>query len=176
VVNAFLSLFSIFFLRYGAPHFMRAPFAAIFLLASALSCPGQEAPPGEVRVSVVLNPDGSRTTYETDATNRKCVATTRTAAGKAREKINYDLDENGRFARGQVLGPKGEFRFLAQYKYDGNNHVTEEVRLDQNQNVVGRIVFQYDAAGHQTGYAVYDGAGKILGQTAPVKATPAKRK
>ncbi|MGI9114941.1 MAG: hypothetical protein DLM52_02340 [Chthoniobacterales bacterium] len=156
---------------------MRLFFAAVllFIVLGGSSASAQEAG-GEVRVSVVINPDGSRSTYQTDATNHKSVATTRTTDGKMREKINYDLDENGRFIRGQVLGPKGEFRFVAQYKYDASNHLSEEVRVDKEENVVGRIVFQYDAGGHQTGYTVYDGAGKILGQTAPAKSPPPKRK
>jgi YD repeat-containing protein len=136
-----------------------------------------QAPPGEeVRVSVVLNPDGSRTVYETDAGNRKSVATTTGTDGKVREKIRYELDENGRFARGEVLGPKGEFRFKALYKYDANNHLSEEIHLAKDETVLGKIVFHYDAAGHQSGYSTYDGSGKLLGQTAPASTPPPKRK
>jgi YD repeat-containing protein len=42
--------------------------------------------------------------------------------------------------------------------------------------VIGKIVFRYDAAGHQIGYSAYDGAGKLLGQTVAPSASPAKRK
>jgi hypothetical protein len=143
----------------------------MFLLAASA-----QSPPGEMRVSVVLNADGSRTVYETDAGNRKCAATTTGTNGKVREKINYDLDESGRFTRGEVLGPKGEFRFNALYKYDANNHLSEETHLAKDETVVGKIIFRYDGTGHQIGYSAYDGAGKLLGQTAAPSASPAKRK
>ncbi len=147
----------------------------LLFFALAISARAQ-ALPGEVRVSVVLNPDGSRTVYQTDAGNRKSVATTTDAKGKVREKINYELDENGRFSRGEVLGPKGEFRFNALYKYDASNHLSEETHLAKDETVLGKIIFHYDADGHQTGYSTYDGAGRLIGQTAPGSATPAKRK
>ncbi len=151
-------------------------FTGLLVVALAICAHGQSAP-GEMRVSVVLNADGSRTVYETDAGNRRCVATTTGTNGKVREKINYDLDDNGRFTRGEVLGPKGEFRFLALYKYDANNHLSEETHLAKDEAVVGKISFRYDAAGHQIGYSTYDGAGKLLGQTAAAAtASPAKRK
>src|SRR5437016_9232869 len=84
---------------------------------------------GEVRVSVVLNADGSRTVYETNAANHKTVATTTGKDGKLREKIRWDLDENGRFLRGEVFGPKEQFRFILQNKYDANNRLIEETHL-----------------------------------------------
>jgi YD repeat-containing protein len=130
--------------------------------------------PGEMRVSVVLNNDGSRTVYETDAENRKSIATTTSPKGEVREKIKYDLDENGRYIRSEVCGPKDEFRFFALYKYDAENRLSEETHLDKDQRLVGKIVFLYDPAGHRVGYATYDGAGKLLGQTAA--ATPARVK
>jgi len=150
----------------------------IFSLLALVAFPlrAQEDNSDEIRASVVLNPDGSRTTYETDTANRKSTAVTTGADGKVRERINYELDENGRFSRGEVLGPKGQFRFFARYKYDANNRLSEEVHLDKDDNVVGKILFHYDAAGHETGYEVYDGAGKLLGETAPAAASPSKRK
>jgi YD repeat-containing protein len=155
---------------------MRGAITAGLLIFAVVICAHAQTPPREVRVSVVLNADGSRTSYETDAGNRKCVATTTGENGKVREKIKYDLDENGRFARGEVLGPKGEFRFNTLYKYDANNHLSEETHLAKDDTVLGKIVFRYDDAGHQTGYAAYDGAGRLLGQTTAASATPAKRK
>jgi hypothetical protein len=153
---------------------MRLPIFAVALIFPA--CLLAQALPSEMRVSVVLNADGSRTVYETDAANRKCVATTTGTNGKVREKINYDLDENGRFTHGQILGPKGEFRFNALYKYDTSNHLVEETHLAKDETLLGKIVFRYDGAGHQVGYSTYDGTGKLLGQTAAASASPPKRK
>src|SRR5438045_6923563 len=130
----------------------------------------------EVRLSVVLNADASRTVYETNAATQKTVATTTGKDGKLREKIRWDLDENGRFLRGEVFGPKEQFRFILQNKYDANNRLIEETHFAKDQSVIGRIVFRYDAAGHQIGYSAYDGNGKLLGQTIAPTASPAKRK
>src|SRR5207248_9025032 len=131
---------------------------------------------GDVRISVVLNTDGSRTDYEHDAANHKTVATTTGKDGKLREKIRWDLDENGRFLRGEVFGPKEQFRFILQNKYDANNRLIEETHFARDQSLIGKIVFRYDAAGHQIGYSTYDGAGKLLGQTLAPSPSPAKRK
>src|SRR6266550_3053367 len=154
----------------------RLVFAFLFSVAIASRCAFAQEENGEVRVSVVLNADGSRTVYESNPANHKTVATTTGKDGKLREIIRYDLDENGRFARAEVLGPKEQFRFFAQYKYDGSNHLIEETHFGKDQSVIGKIVFRYDAAGHQIGYSTYDGAGKLLGQTVAPSASPAKRK
>lgn len=148
----------------------------VFAAAPASHPVSAQTPSGDVHVSIVLNTDGSRTTYETDLPNRKSIATTTEADGKLREKIRYDLDENGRFLRSDVFGPRDQFRFSAKYRYDGNNRLVEETHFAKNQTVLGRVVFRYDANGRQIGYSAYDGAGKLLGQTtAAASASPSKR-
>ena len=154
----------------------RLVFALLFSLTAAPLCAVAQEENGEVRVSVVLNADGSRTVYETNAANHKTVATTTGKDGKSREKIRWNLDEGGRFLRGEVFGPKEQFRFILQNKYDANNRLIEETHLAKDQSVIGKIVFRYDAAGHQIGYSTYDGAGKLLGQTVAPSPSPAKRK
>jgi hypothetical protein len=147
-----------------------------FATASLIHVAPAQTPAGDIHVSVVLNSDGSRTTYETDLPNRKSVATTAERDGKVREKIRYELDENGRFLRSDVFGPKDQFRFSAKYRYDANNRLVEETHFAKNETVLGRLVFRYDANGHQIGYSAYDGAGKLLGQTsAAATASPSKR-
>jgi hypothetical protein len=154
----------------------RIALAILCALAAVPVCAPAQQDSGVVRVSVVLNGDGSRTVYENDAANHKSVATTTGKDGKMREKIRWDLDENGRFLRGEVFGPKEQFRFILQNKYDASNHLIEESHFDKNQNVIGKIVFHYDAAGHQVGYSTYDGNGKLLGQTVAPTASPARHK
>jgi hypothetical protein len=149
-------------------------FAFLLSLAAPL-CTFAQQDSGDVRISVVLNTDGSRTVYEADTANHKTVATTTGKDGKLREKIRWDLDENGRFLRGEVFGPKEQFRFILQNKYDASNRLIEEIHFAKDQSVIGKIVFRYDAAGHQIGYSTYDGAGKLLGQTVAPTATPAKK-
>ena len=154
----------------------RLAFALLFTFPTVPLCALAQEDNSEVRVSVVLNADGSRTVYETNSANHKTVATTTGKDGKIREKIRWDLDENGRFLRGEVFGPKEQFRFILHNKYDASNHLVEETHFAKDQSVIGKIVFRYDAAGHQIGYSTYDGAGKLLGQTVAPTASPAKRK
>ncbi len=155
---------------------MRALISAVFWVIAINPGAHAQSLSEEARVRVVLNADGSRTVYETEPGNRKCVATTTGTNGKLREKINYDLDESGRFTRGEVLGPKSEFLFIALYKYDAENHLREEIHLAKDGTALSKIVFHYDAAGHRTGYSAYDGAGKLLGQTVSATSPPVKRK
>jgi len=153
----------------------RLVFAFLLSVAIAPRCAFAQEENGEVRVSVVLNADGSRTVYETNAANRK-TATTTGKDGKVREKIRWDLDESGRLLRGEVFGPKEQFLFILQNKYDASNHLIEETHLAKDQSLIGKIVFHYDAAGHQIGYSTYDGAGKLLSQSTEPKSSPSKKK
>jgi hypothetical protein len=154
---------------------MRGIALVFALIILPLWVPAQEQG-GEVRVRLVRNADGSQTAYEDDVANRKTVATTTGKDGKLREKIRWELDENGRLLRGEVLGPKEQFRFILQNKYDATNHLIEETHLAKDESVIGKIVFRYDAAGHQIGYSTYDGNGKLLGQTVAPTGSPAKHK
>lgn len=152
---------------------VRRLFFLLSLLASPLCAQEQSASAdGSVRVSVVINPDGSRTAYELDYANRRGSATTTGKDGKVREKIKYVLDENGRFARGSIFAPDGKFRFRATYKYDGAGHQTEEARTAKDGSSLGRIVYQYDSAGRQSGYATYDEKGNLIGQTSAAQPPP----
>jgi YD repeat-containing protein len=119
-----------------------------------------------VRVTVSMNADGSRTTYQWDNANHKATATT-TIGGKMREKIRYVLDDTGRFQTGEVFGPDHTLRFTTRYKYDNAGRLAEESQLGKEGELQHRIVHSYDGAGKEIGYAVYDSAGKLLSQTAP---------
>lgn len=140
--------------------------AVIVSLASVASA--QVAPPDDsdaVRVNVTVNADGSRTTYQFDNANHKATAVTTEPDGKPRGKVSYRIDDQGRFASGVSYDAKGQFRFKSLYKYDGAGRIAEETQLNRDDTVLDRIVYSYDANGRQTGYSVFDGAGKLLGQT-----------
>ena len=138
-----------------------------------------------VRVTVSMNQDGSRTAYEFDQASRKAVATTTGANGKLVSKIRYELDDAGRFATGQVFGADDKLRLKTRYKYDGAGRLAEETQLTPEDSVKLKLVYSYGADGKQSGYSVYDAAGKLLGQTRPKapttsaaaeNAAPAKKK
>jgi hypothetical protein len=140
---------------------------ARFLFAQAETA----APNDSVRVSVTLNQDGSRTVYKFDPPNHRATATTTAANGKPGGKIQYVLDEMGRFSSGEVFGADGQFLFRTTYRYDASGRLQEESRFAKDGHAIGKLVYSYDGAGKQTGYSVFDGSGKLIGQTSP--ATPA---
>ncbi|MFL6583114.1 MAG: hypothetical protein ACJ8KU_01195 [Chthoniobacterales bacterium] len=147
--------------------------ASVFL-ALVLSCVSRTlvaqsaaTPNDVVRVTVSMNADGSKTTYEWDTANRKAAATTTTAEGKLMEKIRYVLDDTGRFQTGQVFGPDHALRFVTRYRYDAAGKLAEEHQFTKDGKFQHRVVHTYDNAGKEIGYSVYDANGKLLSQTAP---------
>lgn len=125
-----------------------------------------------VRVTMTVNADGSRTTYQFDPATKKATAVTIGPDGKTREKIRYSLDNNGRFASGVVFGADGKFRFKTLYKYDGAGRLQEETHLGKDNAVINKLVYSYDQAGKQTGYSVFDASGKLIGKTSAASPSP----
>ncbi len=162
------------------------PITACFALALALFASPSltraqlaTASPAEVRVTVSLNADGTRTTYEFDSLHRRATATTTGKDGKVVGKIHYVLDDAGRFASGEVFGPDDKLRFKTLYKYDAAGRLIQESQLGSDDSVRNKIVYAYDKNGKQTGYTVYDANGKLLQQTpgvVPHSPTPGKRR
>jgi YD repeat-containing protein len=164
--------------------FIRAIVAAVVVTFCALTtiALGQlaTATPDTVRITVSMNADGTRTTYEFDSSRHRAVATTTGKDGKVFGKIRYVLDDAGRFASGEVYGPDDQLRFKTLYKYDAAGKLTQETQLSADDAVRNKIVYAYDKVGKQIGYSVYDAAGKLIRQTpglAPRSTpTPSKRK
>jgi hypothetical protein len=119
-----------------------------------------------------MNADGTRTTYEFDSPQHRAVATTTTKEGKMVGRIRYVLDEAGRFASGEVYGPEEKLRFKTLYKYDATGKLTQETQLGPDDGVRNKIVYAYDKTGRQTGYSVYDAAGKLIRQTPGLRPSP----
>ncbi|MDP9098619.1 MAG: hypothetical protein M3N48_06445 [Verrucomicrobiota bacterium] len=135
--------------------------------------------PDAVRVTVSMNADGTRTTYEFDPPQRRAVATTTTKEGKLVGRIRYVLDEAGRFASGEVYGPDEKLRFKTLYKYDDAGKLTQETQLGPEDAVRNKIVYAHDKIGRQTGYSVYDATGKLIRRTqgaAPRVTTPPNKR
>ena len=134
---------------------------------------GQETSPSPdaVRVTVSLNADGTRTVYEFDCPHHKATATTTGKDGRLIGKIRYVLDDAARFSSGEVYGPDDQFRFRTLYKYDASGKIMQETQLGKDDAVRNKIVYAYDKVGRQTGYTVYDAAGKVIRRT-PEKTSP----
>jgi hypothetical protein len=129
--------------------------------------PGADA----VRVSIVLNADGSRTVYQFDADKHEATATTTDAEGKAHGKIQYQVDEAGRFASAVVFGSDNKFLFKSRYKYDSNGRLEQETHLGKDDAVINTIIYKYNSAGNQVGYSVFDPKGRLISGT-PARPSP----
>ncbi len=138
--------------------------AALALCASALPTVAQTGDDA-VRVTVTMNPDGSKTVYQTDGAKHQATATTTGKNGKGQGKIFYKLDAEGRYESGQVFAPNGLMRFKTHYRYDAAGRLAEETQLGEDDSVRNKIVYSYDGAGHSAGYSVYDGEGRLIGRT-----------
>ncbi|MEO5718406.1 MAG: hypothetical protein ABIR29_07520 [Chthoniobacterales bacterium] len=147
---------------------LSAAFAFGAIALHALAQSGDDA----VRVTVTMNPDGSKTVYQTDGASRRSTATTTGANGKAQGKTVYKLDANGRYESGEVFAANGTLRFKTRYRYDPAGHLLEEMQLAKDDSVRNRIVYTYDASGHSAGYSVYDGDGRLFGRTTAKKPAP----
>ena len=131
------------------------------LAASAFSLLAQSSD-DTIRVTVTVNADGSRTTYQYDNSKHEAIATTADSDGKARGKVAYKIDNNGRFESGIVYGPDDKFLFKTLYKYDAAGRLEEETHLDKDDSVVNRTVYKYDPTGKQVGFSVFDATGKLI--------------
>ena len=154
-----------------------AVFLAGFLAsASVINAQPPAATPETVRVTVSMNADGSRTVYEFDSLHKKAKATTTDKNGKPLGTIRYMLDDASRFISGEVYGPDDQLRFKTLYKYDDAGRLTQETQLNKDDAVQHKLIYAYDKNGRQTGYAVYDAAGKLVSQKGPSPtATPKRR-
>jgi YD repeat-containing protein len=149
-------------------------FLSRFLLFSQTP---DSSPNDTIRVNVTINPDESRTVYEFDPAHHKATATTTERDGTPRGKIEYNIDQAGRFSSGRVFGSDGRFRFHSFYKYDAAGRLQEETQRRNDDTLLAKIVYNYDAAGKRTGYVVFDAAGKLVGRVgapAPSPSVPAK--
>src|SRR3982074_1205836 len=113
----------------------------VFLFVLVISSPlemsilAQISPPSPndlVRVTVSLNADGSRTTYQFDNARHEAIATTTESDGKSRGKMVYQIGEADRFVSGVVFGPDEKFLFKSVYKYDAAGRLEEETHLGKD--------------------------------------------
>lgn len=119
----------------------------------------------EARVTVLINPDGSKTVYQKEASSHQATATTTGADGELRGKIIYQLDSAGRYESGQVFAANGDFRFKTLYQYDALGRLAQEKQLAKDDSVRSKVVYNYDAKGRLAGYSTFDGNGKLLKRT-----------
>ena len=147
---------------------------ALLLVAAAFSVAttnGQTAD-DTIRVTVSVNADGSKTTYQYDNAKHQATATTTDSGGNVQGKVVYRIDDAGRFGSGVTFGPNGKFLFKSIYKYDAAGRLEQESRLDRDDSVLNKIVYEYSPAGKQIGYSIYDPSGKLISGSHSSASTP----
>jgi hypothetical protein len=128
-----------------------------------------------IRVTVTVNADGSRTTYQFDNAKHEAIATTADPDGKTRGRVVYRIDDSGRFETGVASGPDGKFLFKTVYKYDAAGRLEQETHLDKGDAVIDKTVYKYDPAGKPIGVSTFDATGKLVsGTTALAPTAPPK--
>jgi YD repeat-containing protein len=147
-------------------NFVRASLQVICALVFSSAAIGLGQSPDQSpndAVRVTLHPDGSRTIYKFDNSQRKAVATTTDPGGKVRETIRYELDDAGRFSSAEISGPDSRLRFKSRYKYDDAGRLLEETQSAADGTLLHKLVYSYDGSGRQIGYSVFDASGKLVG-------------
>jgi hypothetical protein len=147
----------------------------VLLLRGGFAQTPEPSQPDAIRVTVSLNSDGSRTTYEFDNLHHKATATTTAPDGKLLGRIRYEIDDAGRFSSGIIFGPEDKFRFKSLYKYDVAGRLEEETHLRKDDSLINKFVYSYNQAGRQTGYSVYDASGKLVASSTTPTPTPKPR-
>ena len=99
---------------------------------------------------------------DNDNARRQIVGTTR-----------YTLDEAGHFATGEVYLRMQSFALSPFTNTMTPAGIRQEIQSDKSDNVLHKIVYTYDSLGKPTGYAIYDGAGRLISQTNPLRAASA---
>src|SRR5437868_11466664 len=116
-----------------------ALFLGLFLAGLGKLAAQVETPtPDTIRITVSMNADGTRTTYEFDSPHHRATATT-TKEGKMIGRIRYMLDDAGRFTSGEVYGPSDQLRFKTLYKYDDTGKLTQETQLGVDDSIRNKI-------------------------------------
>ena len=154
----------------------RFPLALALLLLSAQRLPAPifelpEKPPQAP--GVFVKADGSRILYEVDNAHHRATSTIIDRDGKLRLKIQYELDAAGRFASRAVFDAAGKLQSKTLYRYDKTGRVLEQTQLGNDEAILSKITFSYDAqTGKQMGYSVFDGTGKLVNQMNAAAAAP----
>jgi hypothetical protein len=89
--------------------------------------------------------------YKFEDARHKAVATT-TGPGweNLREEFVMNWMMPGGFSSGPIFGLDGQLRFQS---------------LEKNDALLHKIIYRYDSAGNQTGYAIFDASGKLIDRT-----------
>jgi antitoxin component YwqK of YwqJK toxin-antitoxin module len=101
---------------------------------------------GTIRATTKVHPDGTKSTTVVDPEKRTAEETVFDAGGKVRQKVTYLLGD-GDLALGAIFyDPKGNVKYKASYKRDGQNRVIETSFTSPSEQYLGKRKFIYGSS------------------------------
>jgi hypothetical protein len=122
----------------------------------------QSGPPGAVKATTRILPDGSRATNIVNPDKREAVETVTDAAGKVLRKTLFTLDERDLTTGAIHYDNKDAVRYKEAYKRDGADRISETYLYSAADKLLGHRVFNYDGKGNVVQVDDYDAAGKLM--------------
>jgi hypothetical protein len=136
----------------------------------------QTGPPGAVKATTRILPDGSKATNIVNPDKREATETVTDAAGKVLRKTWFSLDERD-FTTGAVhYDAKGGIRYKEAYKRDGLDRITATYLYSKNDQLLGHRIFNYDGKGNVTNIEDYDAQGNLIPAATPTVSKSKKRR
>ena len=156
------------------PPALALPVFAILLLSPVLRAQ-EEAP---IRVTTATLNDGSRTITKIDPSAHTAEMATYTTADKLKQKVVYQLNDEGKWVTGVVYSAKGEVIMRATYKYDATGRLAEEKQFSKDGQFFRKLVYRYDPNGKSVGVDAYDSNDNPVGNKpapTPLSVKPKRR-
>jgi len=154
-----------------SPRFLALALAGI--LAGAAPVHAQEGG-ASIKVTSVLNNDGTRTDTQKDLENHTSESKTYDASKKLVSRWVYTINDQGFELEGVCYNAKDQIVGRVSYSYDVFGHLAEMLEKASNGTVLRRTVYHRDASGKLTTTDFFDGQGNPLnasGDIAPRKKT-----
>jgi hypothetical protein len=136
----------------------------------------QTGPPGAVKATTRILPDGSKATNIVNPDKREATETVTDAAGKLLRKTWYSLDERD-FTTGAIhYDAKGNIRYKETFKRDGADRITATYLYSKDDKYLGRRETIYDSRGNPTQIDDYDAKGNLMPKATPTPTSSKRRR
>jgi hypothetical protein len=137
------------------------------LLAGAAPLHAQEGA-ASIKVTSVLNADGTRTDTQKDLDSHTSESKTYDASKKLIQRWDYTINDQGFELEGVCYNAKDQIVGRVSYTYDAFGHLGEMLEKAPNGTVLRRTVYHRDPSGKLTGTDFFDGQGNPLSASGDV--------
>lgn len=129
----------------------------------------QDGPPGAVKATTRILPDGTKAVNIVEPDKREATETITDSSGKVLKKTWFSLDDRD-FTTGAIhYDAKGNIRFKESYKRDGADRITATYFYSKDDKYLGYRTFNYDGKGNIQNYDDYDAKGNLIPSKTPAK-------